>query len=69
VNRSINHSHVVTTNNYKSLTGLYILKITVTTAHKIKSSISAFTSRCWVTGLNNGFAFTMFQLPVSWQRI
>jgi hypothetical protein len=32
----IEHSQVVTTNNYNSLTGLHTLKITVTTAHKIK---------------------------------
>jgi hypothetical protein len=41
----------------------------VTTAHNIKSSISVFTSRSWVTGLNNGYSFTLFSLSVSWQRM
>jgi hypothetical protein len=42
--RFIEHSQVVTTNNYKSLTALHTLKITVNITHKIKSSTSAFTS-------------------------
>jgi hypothetical protein len=69
VNRFTEHSQVVTTNNYSSLNGLHTPKITVNKAHKIKSSISAFTSSCWVTGLNNGYSFTMFSLTVSWKRI
>jgi hypothetical protein len=52
VNRFIEHSQTVTTNNYNSLTGLHTLKITVTTAHKRKSSMSAFASRCLVTNLS-----------------
>jgi hypothetical protein len=53
---------VVTTNNYNTV------KITGITAHEIKSSISAFIGRCYVTDLNNGYAFTIFSLSVSWQR-
>jgi hypothetical protein len=49
VNRFIEHSQVVTTSNYNSLTGLHTLKITVTTEHKIKSSMSVFTRRFLVT--------------------
>jgi hypothetical protein len=44
MNRFTEHSQVVTTNNCKTLTGLHNLKITVTIAHKIKSSMSVFTS-------------------------
>jgi hypothetical protein len=44
------HSQVVSTSNYNSVTGLHTLKITATTSHKVKFSISALTSRCWVTG-------------------
>jgi hypothetical protein len=43
-NRFIEHSQVVTTNNCNSLTGLHTLKITVTIAHKIKSSMCACSS-------------------------
>jgi hypothetical protein len=45
VNRLIERSQVITENNYNRITGLHPLKITVTTAYKIKSSISDFTSR------------------------
>jgi hypothetical protein len=43
--------------------------ITVTITHKIKFSKSAYTSRCYVTDLNNGYSFTMSSLSVSWQWI
>jgi hypothetical protein len=33
------------------------------------SSESAFTSRCLVTGLNNGYSSAKFSLSVSWQQI
>jgi hypothetical protein len=69
VNRFIDHSPIATTSNFNSLTGLHTLKVTVTAAHKIKSSISAFIGRCLVTSLNNGCSFTMFLLSVSWERI
>jgi hypothetical protein len=46
VNRFNEHSEVATTSNYNSLTGLHTLKVTVTTTHKIKSSMSVFTRRC-----------------------
>jgi hypothetical protein len=52
VNKFTEHSQDVTANNYNSLTGLHTLKITVTTAHKVKSSMSAFASRCLVTNLS-----------------
>jgi hypothetical protein len=52
VNRFHEHSQVITTNNCNSLTGLHTLKIAVTTAHKIKSSLSAVTSNCLVTNLS-----------------
>jgi hypothetical protein len=52
VNRLTEHSQVVTTNNYDSLTGLHTIKIAVTTAHKIKSLTHAFTSRYLVTSLS-----------------
>jgi hypothetical protein len=52
VNRFTEHSQVVTTKNDNSLTGLHTLKISVTTAHKIKPSISAFTRRFLVTNLS-----------------
>jgi hypothetical protein len=47
VNQFIEHSVVVTTNIYNSPTGLHTLKITVTTTHKITSSLSVFT-RCFL---------------------
>jgi hypothetical protein len=56
MDRFVDHSQVVTANNCNSLTGLLTRIITVKTAHKIKSSISASTSRCWVIGLNNGYS-------------
>jgi hypothetical protein len=59
----IDHSQVVTTNNYNTIADFH------TTAHKIKSSISALASRYWATGINNGYCFTVFSLSVSWQRI
>jgi hypothetical protein len=46
--------------------GVHTIKIAVTTAHKIKSSVSAFNSRCWVTGLKNGCSSEKFSLGVSW---
>jgi hypothetical protein len=50
VNRFIEHSQFVTTNNYNSLTGLHSLKITVTTSYKIKFSMSSYvTSYCFST--------------------
>jgi hypothetical protein len=52
VSRSIEPSEIVTTNNYNSLTSLHTVKITVTTAHKRKSSISTYASRCLVTNLS-----------------
>jgi hypothetical protein len=39
----IEHSQIITTNNYNSLTGLYTPKITTT--HKIKFLMSVFTRR------------------------
>jgi hypothetical protein len=44
MNRFIEHLKVVITNNYNTLTGLHTSKITVTTTHEIKSSMSGFTS-------------------------
>jgi hypothetical protein len=66
VNRFIEHSQVVTTINYNNLTGLHTLKITVPTAHKIKSYISASTSRRWVTDFNNRHSSAKFSLGVRW---
>jgi hypothetical protein len=52
MNRFIEQSQVVPTNNYNSIIRLHTLMVSVTTAHKIKSSISAFTSRILATDLN-----------------
>jgi hypothetical protein len=55
VNRVIDHLHVVTTNNYYTTADFHT-----------KSSKSAFTSRCLVTGLNNVYSSAKFSLDVSW---
>jgi hypothetical protein len=49
VNRFIERSQVITTNDYTKLTVLHSIKITVTTAYKSKSSISVFTRDFQVT--------------------
>jgi hypothetical protein len=54
VDRFTGSSLVATTNKCN------IFKITVIIAHKMKSSISAYTNRCYVTGLNNGYSSANF---------
>jgi hypothetical protein len=58
----IDHSQVVTSNTYN----------TVTDFHTTKHSTLEFSSLLllvFVTALNNGYSFTVFSLSVSWQRI
>jgi hypothetical protein len=51
----IDYSQVITTNNCNSIADFHT-----------KSSKSAFTSRCLVTGLNNGYPSAKFSLGISW---
>jgi hypothetical protein len=62
MNRFIEHSHVVTTNKYNSITDFH------TTKHSTLELLS-LPALVFVTAHNNGFSFTMSSLSVSWQRI
>jgi hypothetical protein len=51
---------VVITNNYNITADFHIIN------HSMLSFQSAFTTRCLVTALNNGYSLAMFILDVSW---
>jgi hypothetical protein len=50
------------------ITALLLISTLYKSLH-IKCSQSAFTSRCSVAALNNGYSSAMFSLDVSWRRI
>jgi hypothetical protein len=58
----INHLQVVTTSNYNIISDFH------TTKHSTLDDL-ILLSLVLVTAPNNGYSFTMFSLPVSWQRI
>jgi hypothetical protein len=62
MNRYIEHSQVVTTNKYNTITDFH------TTKHSTPELLSELTL-LFVTALNNGYSFTMFSSSVSCQRI
>jgi hypothetical protein len=57
MNRFIDHSQVVTTNKYNTITDVH------TTKHSTLEL--SLLSLVFVTALNNGYSFTMFSLSVS----
>jgi hypothetical protein len=54
MNRFSGHLQVVNTNNYKKIAASH------TTNHSTLSPQPAFTSRCSVTALNNGYSSAVF---------
>jgi hypothetical protein len=59
VNRFIDHSQVITTNYYNSTADFHSKSL------HTKSSNSASTSHCWITGLNNGYSSAKFSLGIA----
>jgi hypothetical protein len=58
MNRFIDHSQVVTTNKYNTVTDFHITKHTTL-------DLLSLLSLVFVTALNNGCSFTMFTLSIS----